>query len=195
MGSLVSFSQHCCNLTNLKTTFNSKVFVETGCFYGKSLEFALAAGFDFCYSCDIDQDMIDHCNRTLNYKNFEITLSNSVNFLEQLLPRLDSYDSVIFFLDAHLPGHDKTENYNDISVTAETFPLEKELDTIFLHRPNCRDVIICDDLRIYEDGPFTSGVWHDRHKFNLNLEFLNHHAVNIQRFYQDEGYFVLTGKA
>ena len=193
MGSLVSFNKACESLFDLKTSSNAKVFIETGCFRGKSLEFALQTGFDFCYSCDVDQEMIDHCKDTLNYNNFEIHLADSVSFLDSLLPRLSDQDSIIFFLDAHLPGHDKKAQYSDIVLTEQTFPLERELDVIFKHRQNKTDVIICDDLRIYEDGPFTGGVWHDRHQFNLNLDFIEKYPATYKKYYADEGYIVLTG--
>lgn len=191
MGSLASFSSHCEALSQLKDKACAKIFIEIGCFYGKSLNFALEIGFDFCYSCDIDQEMINHCNKNLNYTNFEIHLTDSVNFLNNLLPTLNDYESIIFFLDAHLPGNDKKAEYKEIVVTDQTFPLEMELDTIFKHRRDKKDVIICDDLRIYEDGPFTSGIWHERRRFNLNLDFLKKYPVSVKKYFQDEGYFVL----
>lgn len=193
MGSLVSFSKLCESLSDLKMNSNAKVFIETGCFRGKSLEFALQTGFDFCYSCDIDEDMIDHCKKNLSYNNFEIHLADSVSFLENILPKLNECESIIFFLDAHLPGHDKMAEYKNIIVTDQTFPLEKELDIIYKHRQNKTDIVICDDLRIYEDGPFTGGIWNDRHQFNLNLNFIEKYPASLKKYYDDEGYIMLTG--
>lgn len=193
MGSLVSFSKSCESLSDVKTSSNAKVFIETGCFRGKSLEFALQTGFEFCYSCDVDQEMIDHCENTLNYDNFEIHLADSVTFLDNLLPKLNEHQSIVFFLDAHLPGHDKKAQYDNIVLTDETFPLERELDVIYKHRQNKTDVIICDDLRIYEDGPFTNGIWTGRYPFNLNLNFIEKYPASVKKYYADEGYLVLNG--
>jgi len=193
MGNLVSFSTQCLPLGQLKEMLASKVFIETGCFRGWSLGYALGIGFDKCYSCDIDQEMIDFCNNNLEkYKDkFQIVQADSCTFLTDLLPQLDDIDSIIFYLDAHLPGWDKGGE-REITVTKFTFPLEQELEIINRFRPNRNDLIIVDDLRLYEDGDFESGNWDQRARFGLSLDFISRFGYSISRFYQQEGYFVLT---
>lgn len=193
MGNLANFSSQCMPLELLQKKLSAKVFIETGCFRGWSLGYALSIGFDECFSCDIDSEMIEYCNYTLfQYKNkFKIFKNDSITFLDNLLPKLVDTSSIIFYLDAHLPGFDKGQ-ITEITLTDFTFPLEKELEIINNYRANYDDIIICDDLRIYEDGNFENGNWIDRHQFGLSLNFLSKYNYSIQRFYQQEGYFMLS---
>jgi hypothetical protein len=76
-----------------------------------------------------------------------------------------------------------------------TFPLEKELDIIYQHRKDKQDIIICDDLRIYEDDLFENGVWADRHQFGLNLDFISkYQEYSVKKFTNQEGYLLLSRK-
>ena len=191
MGSLVDFNANCRKLQDLKDKFNSSIFIETGCFRGNSLGFAIGVNFQKFYSCDIDQEMVDYCLTSFNKDNLEIYNMTSTEFLDFLLPLLDEHDSIMFYLDAHLPEHDKTSG----AVLLENelnFPLEEELDIINKYRSNKNDVIIIDDLRIYEDGPFTGGNWDKRFMFNLSFDFISKHNYHIEKFYSQEGYILLT---
>lgn len=191
MGSLINFDQTCKKLKELKEKYNSTVFIETGCFRGNSLEYALNIDYQKYFSCDIDQEMVNYCNAIFNNESLRIDLNNSVNFLKNILPELDSHNSIMFYLDAHLPEHDKSSG-KILTDNVLNFPLEEELTIINNLRSNKKDVIIIDDLRIYEDGPFTGGNWSERHRFNLNLDFLNKYNYKIEKFYQQEGYILLT---
>lgn len=193
MGSLHDFSANCKTIRNLRIEFNCNVFVETGCFRGNSLSFALQQGFERLYSCDVDQEMIDYCNYIFkNYKNLKIIKNTSSEFLEVILPSLTE-DKILFYLDAHLPEHDKN-NGSVILDSDLNFPLQQEIEIINRLRPNSSDVIICDDLRIYEDGPFTGGNWKARQQFNLPslVDFLDKYNYNIEKYYSCEGYLLLT---
>lgn len=193
MGSLQDFSSNCKTIRNLRIRHSCNVFVETGCFVGNSLNYALQQGFERLYSCDIDQEMIDHCNYYFrNYKNLTIYKNTSTEFLELLLPQL-AQDKIVFYLDAHLPEHDK--NNGKVILDSElNFPLQQEIEIINRIRPNSQDVIICDDLRIYEDGPFTGGNWAKRLEFRIPslFDFLDKYNYNIEKFYSCEGYLLLT---
>ncbi len=191
MGSLINFDQECKSLKSLKEEYDSTVFVETGCFRGNSLGHALNLDFESFYSCDIDKEMIDYCNDKFKRDDLHIFPGTSTTFLRLQLPLLDSVESIIFYLDAHLPEHDKTSG-QVLTDNVLNFPLEEELQIINNLRPNKNDVIIIDDLRIYEDGHFTGGNWSERHRFNLNLDFLSKYNYKIEKFYQQEGYLLLT---
>lgn len=195
MGSLNLFSRDCIPLDLLKTSLNTNTFVETGCYYGDSLLYAVTVGFTRCYSCDIDQTMVDFCKSRLKDSPAEIEISqeSSIEFLTNLMPKIKDVKSVVFFLDAHLPEFDKNQGQIKINKDEFTFPLEQELDIIYQHRKDHQDVIICDDLRIYEDLPFQNGVWHDRHQFNLNSDFLNKYVgYTVKKFTEQEGYILLA---
>lgn len=193
MGSLHDFSSNCKPVKKLRIDYNCNVFVETGCFRGNSLSYALGQGFERLYSCDIDQEMIDYCNNSFkNNKNLTIYKNTSTEFLQEVLQHLKN-DRILFYLDAHLPEHDKN-NGEILTDSPLNFPLQKEIEIINELRPNSSDVIICDDLRIYEDGPFVGGNWSKRLEFNIPsiFDFLDKYNYNIEKFYSCEGYLLLT---
>ena len=193
MGTLYNFNFGCKTLAELKELYNITTFVETGCFYGDSLTFARDRGFAKLYSCDIDLEMINHCQNRLG-NDVELFHGDSKTFFINLLPKLDPAENVMFFLDAHLPGFDKTQGTSGVAdVDANlNFPLQEEIKMIHMARRTQSDVIIVDDLRIYEDGPYGNGNWAERHQFGLSLDFLGTLSYNIQKFYADEGYLLLT---
>ena len=174
----------CCDVNKLKNDFGCTVFVETGCYLGNSLSFVLELGFKAVYSCDIVKKNIDHCLNRFKNPTLQIHQLLSVDFLEKILPQLANEPSIMFWLDAHLPDRRLGQTFD--------LPLEQELEIINRHRPNSRDVVLLDDLRIYEDGPYTGGAW-DRGEYkNLTPSFMEKYGYNIQKFYHEEGYVVLT---
>lgn len=189
MGSLSNFNSTCVSISELKSKYDLNVFVETGCFKGNTLRYVQDFKFDRLYSCDIDKEMIDICSNIS--PNLELFHCTSTEFLEQLLPKLDQ-DRVLFFLDAHLPEHDK--NNGEKWIESElNFPLEQELEIINKYRKGKKDVIICDDLRIYEYGPFEGGNWDKRKYFeHLDLRFVRDYNYNMSKFYSQEGYVLLN---
>jgi hypothetical protein len=191
MGSLYDFNDKCKNLQTLKDVHNSTVFVETGCFRGNSLSMAVTLPFEKFYSCDIDKEMVEFCLNRFSDKPIEIYNTNSIEFLKTLLPALKDVPSVMFYLDAHLPEHDKTSG-EVLKENELNFPLEEELELISSFRKNNNDIIIIDDLRIYEDGPFEGGVWKERSRFNLSFDFIHSYGYDIKKFYSQEGYILLT---
>ena len=81
-------------------------------------------------------------------------------------------------------------------------PLERELEIISLLRPAAKDVIICDDLRIYVDGPFQhKNVPEDVRPFcprDRNIDFvyrLMDATHDVKELYEHEGYILITPKA
>lgn len=189
MGSLSNFNDTCVKIAELKQAFDLNVFVETGCFRGNTLRYASGLGFERMYSCDIDQEMIDHCKGIA--PNLELFLGTSVEFLKHLLPKLEN-DRVLFFLDAHLPEHDKNNGEKWIESDLN-FPLQEELNLINNCRTGKKDAIVCDDLRIYEYGPFEGGNWDKRKYFEtLDLSFLKSYNYKVSKFYSQEGYLLLT---
>ncbi len=77
-------------------------------------------------------------------------------------------------------------------------PLERELVIIKEGRDTSRDCFLIDDLRIYEDGPFTSGNWKDRKTMGGDgIDFiyrLFQETHTIVRDYAHEGYIVVRPK-
>jgi hypothetical protein len=195
MGSLTGFSRKCKSLDDIRKQYNQSVFVETGCYLGESLRYAFSSGYTTVYSCDVKLEFVDQCKQAFKYKDANIYHMDSSDYLKQIIPDLPE-QSVLFFLDAHLPGWyygawPPNSNFeHDVN-----FPLEKELDIIFSKRSRYEDVIVCDDLRIYEDGPYEGGIWADRLTVSdkLNSDFLSKYNRKVSKFYADEGYVLLEG--
>lgn len=185
MGSLDGF----CSQFRLKEIVKENkitTFVETGCHLGHTISHAMYMGFDNIYSCDIDEKYIAHCkNRFKNHDWVIIEHCTSVEFLNNLLPKLNDVDSIVFFLDAHLPELDSSVNIS--------LPLEKEMDIIWQYRKDKHDHLAIDDLRIYEDNDYTGGNWKDRALYGSpNLDFLNKYNYKVQKSLFEEGYLYLT---
>jgi len=101
------------------------------------------------------------------------------------MPRIANVDSVVFFLDAHLPELDSSVKIS--------LPLEAEMDIIWKYRSHKHDHLAIDDLRIYEENDFTGGNWKDRALYgNPNLDFLNKYNYKVQKSLYEEGYLYLT---
>ena len=114
----------------------------------------------------------------------------------------DSAAKILFFLDAHFPGEVSREfkGYKHDEPRELKLPLANELRTIKHLRPNSEDVIIVDDLRIYEDGPFEHGnmpEWAQTlGELDRNLDFICNTFPDrrIVKDYHDEGYLMILPK-
>jgi hypothetical protein len=76
-------------------------------------------------------------------------------------------------------------------------PLEQELTLIDRLRPDSEDVIIVDDLKLYEDGDYANGNiasnFANIHDSLRNLHFLQNLFPSkvISRCYLDDGYLII----
>lgn len=120
-------------------------------------------------------------------------LGSSKDVLREIIPKLSG--NVLYWLDAHFPGADyglaKYDTYEDNSLR---IPLEVELSTICELRDVSHDVIVIDDLRIYEDGPFEKDNWEDRSRFGgSGIEFvydLLGVTHEIEKKYLQQGFII-----
>lgn len=89
----------------------------------------------------------------------------SLDVLPKILALIPDDEPVMFWLDAHFPGADfRIRNPSDEWRDSVRLPLETELSVIKANRPLGQDVILCDDARIYIDGPFSSGNIPDEYR-------------------------------
>ena len=131
-------------------------YVETGTGEGGTLSKAIHSSiFEKCYS--VDMDLIQVIKARTNFPGSLIENSLSTVAIEKWVKtELPLESSVLFFLDAHFPGsdyHGRPYNVSD----DHAVPLKEELELIKQYRPNNKDIIICDDARIYTSGPFENG--------------------------------------
>lgn len=195
-------------LQNFKYEHDLSTFVETGTFRGEGVEFALDY-FEDVHSIEIDKVFADGVIKMFaNEPRASIYNGASVDILSNILPRIDT--NILFWLDAHFPGADSRkvayDNEPNMDLRA---PLSLELETIFNLRPAHKDVIIVDDLWLYEDGPFEWGSFNEHsQKCGMNLtreELIKNKNLNsfyklyepefdINKRYEHQGYLIITPK-
>jgi hypothetical protein len=116
--------------------------------------------------------------------------------------------NTLFFLDAHFPGADAgLKDYDSEKDYNVNLPLAEELKLISTGRKDYADVIIVDDMRLFEenskirfgdvDGHFKKiGKKVSRNelvKFDINEIFREYYSDRtIERNYNDEGYYIIS---
>lgn len=192
MGSLKAF-----NVQSLKDKYRLTHFVETGTGLGDSLRFAETFGFDRLLSCEVDpQCFVKLTGGVPLGKNTIIYAKKSNEFLADILRYIKG--NTLFWLDAHFPGSYTAFTGYDHRDEGMRCPLRQELQIIRLLRDCSKDVIICDDLRIYQHGnygngslpdyiaPTTEGIEEEIYRYSK--------THNVEYDYRDEGYLLLTPK-
>lgn len=200
MGTLRNF-----NLASVMELFGTRTLVETGTGDGDGLAYARLFAFDRIASSEISPALAETARARVGADpRVTITCGTSEGALSELLPTLPQAAPILFWLDAHFPGADYgLADYRAEPDARLRLPLAIELDTIARHRPNSRDVIIADDLRIYENGPFAMGnippeanTLPPEHR---NIDFVTRGpwaaTHNIRRMYDHTGYLILTPRA
>lgn len=185
MGSLKAFA-----LQPFIDKYALEYFFETGTGIGES--FRYAQSFPFLGRCTVD---VDPNAVAIRRSAFDITFtSDSVSALSNYR----NNGNTLFFLDAHCPNCYSGAGFNDEQDEKLRLPLRWELEVILARQG--KDVIIIDDLRIYEQGDFATG--------NLTPDFAPpkpearidevlmkfEQTHNITRDYRNEGYLILTPK-
>jgi hypothetical protein len=177
--------------------------IETGTLYGDGVDFALESGFEKIISIEINEQLVELAKKKYaNEPRVTIIHGNSPDALRELLPTIT--EPVVFWLDAHFPGCDANlASYKDEIDQTKKVPLEQELEIIASH--NYDDIVICDDLWIYEDWNTSSGTFNEhcnRHGHDIRREELCEEGT-LERFeklfekthkvikiYEDQGYLV-----
>jgi hypothetical protein len=195
------------NVPELKHKYNLTAFCETGTLYGDAVEYAVQLEFEEVHSIEIMENLWRKaCARFEKDDNVTIHLGHSVEVLEVLAQRIKH--NTLFWLDAHFPGADSHQRAYDAETNATVrTPLPLEVKYIS-ERKGFKDVIICDDLWLYEDGPFEWGNFdeHNRRcgrtitRAQLGVgssepiiaAFKDTH--NVLRLYHHQGYLIFLPK-
>lgn len=191
MGSLYRF-----DLAPIVTKYGLKTFVETGTARGNSL--AWAAGnpdFEHLLSCEIEPLLAAGAIARFN-EDQRVCISRMESSLFISLFATSGLPPALIFLDAHYPG--AGYGLGDYAGTGRhegtILPLGFELISLKARPP--KDVIIIDDLRIYElgdyeDGNLPEGVpgapIKDGARWICDM-FPNHRHLKLT---QDQGYLLL----
>lgn len=187
------------NLRNLMLLSKAEFFFETGTWKGDGLAYASKYGFKKLYSSEIVEPVaVKAIERFKADPRIHIITDSSVNALKTHLEKIDQ--PCIFWLDAHFPGAEEGLNdYNDFKEESVKLPLQKELEIIAARKQRFNDIIIIDDLRIYEEGNFQNGnlpktVLPPIIRNTDFAEVLFGDTHKITKRYEDEGYLILLPK-
>lgn len=194
MGSIKKF-----NLNRIIKEYNIAYFFETGTWKGDGVAYAAQSPFKKILSSEIIPEIADKAVERFKSDNrISIITGNSTDVLNNHIGNLKG--NCIFWLDAHFPGAEEGINkYNDFEDEKVKLPLAEEIRLIKEQRKNCQDVILIDDLRIYEEGPYKSGNLPENvlpPKIR-NVNFLNNYFGNthlVIKSFENEGYAMLFPK-
>lgn len=153
MGSLQRFK-----LDDFVGKFGLETFVETGTARGDSLAWAAAVPqFTRLLSCEIEPLLAAGAICRFNDDpRISVVRMESGEFIR--LVAGSRWPPALFWLDAHYPGAGfGLREYDDAGVPDwQALPLARELQAI-RQQGRSRDVILIDDLRIYELGDYADG--------------------------------------
>ncbi|MBN8479793.1 MAG: hypothetical protein J0L91_12620 [Burkholderiales bacterium] len=190
------------NLQPLMESYGCRTLFETGTGIGDGVRYAAFYAFDAIYTVEIHPDIAATAReRFIDDPRVQVLNETSEAALARVLPRIPAERPVLFWLDAHFPGADfGLAGYRDERDPDLRLPLARELDLIARLRGPCRDVILIDDLRIYEDGPYEMGNLPDFAQTLppdlRNIDFVTRgpwaRTHEMQRFREHTGYLVLT---
>lgn len=201
MGTLQRF-----DLTALRLAYGVRHFVETGTGKGDGLRFALRHDFDSFNSCELDTRLTAQAYESVGDDprwGSALRLFNVASdlFLRTVLADIPVSEPILFWLDAHFPGADYGhQGYGAEPDVAVRLPLRAELETIARMRPGGRDVLLIDDLRLFQDGPYRNGnlpadVRAAVPPATRSTDFIHellHDTHQVRMLYEDEGYAVLV---
>ena len=133
-------------------------FVETGTGDGLGVAVAVSAGFSAIHSIEVVDELVDAARRKFkDVPGVKIWRGESRTVLPLVLRELPE-GPALFWLDAHFPGADYgMGTYEGEAEVARRLPLEDEIAIIHKHRAEYRDVLLIDDARIYQPGPYGGG--------------------------------------
>jgi hypothetical protein len=181
MGTLRHF-----DIRKMKADYGLQNFVETGTWLGDAVEYALAEGYTPCFSVELKDEFWKAAVARFAGRPASILHGSSEDKLPEILRQLDS-NPTLWWLDAHLQDF-----YGLPADMVNRFPLERELELLCQMRDISRDVILIDDLRIYEAGPFECGPCPKEHANPKGTAFIEMLLPKhkMTKDYRNEGYII-----
>ena len=190
------------NLQSLMESYGCRTLFETGTGIGDGVHYASVYHFERIWSVEIHPDIAATAReRFEGDERIRILNETSEHALATILPTVDPATPILFWLDAHFPGADfGLATYKDERDADRRLPLERELALVARLRRPCRDVILVDDLRIYEDGPWELGPMPEFAQTlppeRRNLDFVTRGpwpaTHEIRRFHEGTGYLAIA---
>lgn len=151
------------NLKNWIDKHKPSIFVETGSGYGTGIFTVLPFPFQAILSVEIDPEQTILLNKFFRFDT-RVKVFNmlSKDFLNGIIPQIPFNVPVFFFLDSHFPGADMGLREFDAEQDENIrMPLWEEVNIIKNLRPNSKDLILIDDISLYDDS---DRKYNDDHK-------------------------------
>jgi hypothetical protein len=200
MGQITAF-----DIGKIVDVYKCTSYVETGTGIGVSLKHALGFNFNKAFTVDIDEQLIESIKKEVTDPRVFFFNNKSTDALKSIVEQIENDESVLFFLDAHFPGADFHKISYEQSMRIykkDSMPLEEELTIIKTARPNKKDVIIIDDLKLYKEGQYEHSIWEYAHiqeeiGVKRSADFVNELYSNtheILTYNAHQGYMILVPK-
>lgn len=140
-------------LEKVKTSFNSKIFIETGTCTGATATVA-AEIYDQVLTVELDEQLYQLSLRNLSrFSNVTACFGSSVEFLKNITNYNINLNNATFWLDAHWSGGDTAKN------GAEHTPVASELDLVA--NAASLPIILIDDIRFFQPNIIQTKLDHD----------------------------------
>ncbi len=173
------------------------VFFETGTGKGTGMKHAIKYPFGVLISTEINKDLYDSNSGLKSDSRVKLLNMDSVSGIRRL-EGLFKDTPVLFWLDAHFPGADfGLGKYDDPMDETIRLPLESELKAIKEIRARSNDVLIIDDLQLYEDGPYDLKYESFVDKYKRKPDFIYEMLGGTHKFkkdYRHQGFLILEPK-
>ncbi|MEA1673397.1 hypothetical protein [Nitrospirillum sp. BR 11163] len=189
------------DLKGMLDAHQCQVYLETRTGTGDDLRHAASFGFERLFSAETDNEALNRARaRLAHVPQVQLLFATSEDVLKAVVPLVPAQMPMLFWLDGHAPGDDhRRAKYGLGGDSTLRPPLESLMTQLRQLRPRSRDVILVNDLRSYEDGPYASGTvpLADRKLafYDRNIDFVFRqfrHTHTIVRDLADDGYLVLT---
>jgi hypothetical protein len=196
MGTLQRF-----DVMALQQRYGLQAFVETGTADGDSLAWAARADFTALHSIEIVRKLANAAiARFAGDTRITVWCCDTALAMPKVVLGLGDLPT-LFWLDAHFPGAHHGADYAAEARIDTRLPLERELQAIAA-RGAASDVILIDDARIYQPGPYEAGNlpddWPPLQGVTRSLDFVRDlfcatHNVIVD--YADQGYVMVCPKS
>ncbi len=143
-------------LTQLKTCFGIRSFVETGTYLGGT-SIKAAQIFDEVHTIELSPELyLKALHRFKPWENVSVYCGDSGEILEYILPTIGG--RILFYLDGHNSGHITAKGALDTPILKELQAIENAKKT--------DSVILIDDIRVFQDSCFPEKII----SLNIGLE-------------------------
>ena len=173
-------------------------YVETGAGDGAGCQYAILSGYKHAYLCEIEPKLCTVLRARYEDMPVKVYEGHSGEQLEKALQDM-SKDPSLFWLDAHFPGAEYGLQKYGAEKNAEVrLPLQVEVELISKYRAGIPDVVLIDDARIYQPGPYGLGEippdWKPLEGVERSLDFVRDSfskTHGIVTDYADTGYVMV----